>query len=300
MATSDYSPLLRTSVGRNTAVQHHQPIDAHYYNVTDEESWPIAGLLVLLDGEGMPVRAELHIDDSLDDEIIEVAMRRARLMLQDQYIGGDPVSLRVLENFQMRAPLEIRLPPLGARPALRRRRHQWQTYAAGGAVVLAAALLIWFLIGALRGDEPTTAGADDPDTPQTAMLESASPSSASSDGADNAPVEADAAAETQAVDSTAGESNLPPSRNARPDLGIGMRVRIVPGLQLALRSEPGADAGQVIGAMADGTEAVIIGGPRYTQGTEDTIVWWYIELENGVQAWAAANTSSQTLLIPTE
>src|SRR5690606_674597 len=133
-----------------------------------------------------------------------------------------------------------------------------------------------------------------------AMLESASPSSASSDGADNAPVEADAAAETQAVDSTAGESNLPPSRNARPDLGIGMRVRIVPGLQLALRSEPGADAGQVIGAMADGTEAVIIGGPRYTQGTEDTIVWWYIELENGVQAWAAANTSSQTLLIPTE
>jgi hypothetical protein len=77
-----------------------------------------------------------------------------------------------------------------------------------------------------------------------------------------------------------------------------MRIAIVPGLQLALRSEPGADAGEVVGSMSDGEEATIIGGPRMTQGDSDTIVWWLVQLDDGAQAWAAANTSQQTLLVP--
>jgi hypothetical protein len=94
------------------------------------------------------------------------------------------------------------------------------------------------------------------------------------------------------------QGELPKSRNARDDLGIGMRVTIVPGLQLALRSQPGADAGIVVGVMRDGQAALIIGGPHMTQGDSDTIVWWLVELEDGTQAWAAANTSQQTLLMP--
>lgn len=303
MTTSDYSPLLRTTVGRNTAAQHHQAIDAHYYNVTDDESWPIAGLLVLLDGQGLPVRAELHCDESLDDEVIGVAMRQARLLLQDQYIGGDPVDMRILENFQMRTPLEVRLPPLGARPNPRRRGNAWQTYALGGAVVALAALLIWVLVGVLRPDEPSAARTNSDGNSPTAMSEAVvdtATETASADDGEEPAAGAATSTDVQMVDTAGQESALPPSRNARPDLSIGMRVRIVPGLQLALRSEPGATAGKVIGAMADTTEATIIGGPRFTQGNDDTIVWWYIELDNGVQAWAAANTSSQTLLIPTE
>jgi hypothetical protein len=65
-----------------------------------------------------------------------------------------------------------------------------------------------------------------------------------------------------------------------------------------LRSQPGADAGIVVGAMSDGQVATIIGGPHMTQGDSDTIVWWLVELEDGTQAWAAANTSQQTLLMP--
>jgi hypothetical protein len=77
-----------------------------------------------------------------------------------------------------------------------------------------------------------------------------------------------------------------------------MRVAIVPGLRLALRSEPGAEAGVVVGDMVDGEEATVIGGPRMTQGDSDTIVWWLVQLDDGTQAWAAANTSQQTLLVP--
>jgi hypothetical protein len=98
----------------------------------------------------------------------------------------------------------------------------------------------------------------------------------------------------------ANNENLPLSRNARSDLGIGMKVQVVPGLRLALRSEPGADRGIVVGEMGEGIVATIVGGPEYSQGDADTIVWWYVDLPNSTQAWAAANTSQQTLLMPAQ
>jgi hypothetical protein len=113
-------------------------------------------------------------------------------------------------------------------------------------------------------------------------------------------VDASDAEPTPVVPGIPDGGDLPASRNARPELGIGVRVQMTPGLQLALRSQPGADAGEIIGAMGAGDVATIVGGPRMTAGDSDTIVWWYVELDNGIQAWAAANTSQQTLLVPIE
>jgi hypothetical protein len=103
---------------------------------------------------------------------------------------------------------------------------------------------------------------------------------------------------TQIIPGVPDGGNLPLSRNARPELRIGVQVQMTPGLQLALRSQPGADVGEIVGAMGAGDVATIVGGPRMTAGDSDTIVWWYVELADGTQAWAAANTSQQTLLVP--
>jgi hypothetical protein len=77
-------------------------------------------------------------------------------------------------------------------------------------------------------------------------------------------------------------------------------VRIKPGLRLTLRSEAGADAGESVGFMENSQEAVIIAGPTQLPGNSDTIIWWFVRLDNGVEAWAAANTSELTLLEPVE
>ena len=78
MTTGEYSPLLRNGSSRTNPAQHHLPIHSHYFDITDIESWPVAGLLVLLDGQGQPVRAELHLYDDLQPHVQEAAIRQAR------------------------------------------------------------------------------------------------------------------------------------------------------------------------------------------------------------------------------
>ena len=306
MATGDIPSTLRSSLGRAAHSPHFQAIDAHYFNITDIQAWPIAGLLVLLDGKGQPVRADLHLYDELPSHVQEAAVRQSRLVLQEGYVGVDPVPLRILETQQLREAMDVRLAPPGerlhdARPV------RWQPFAAGGLALVALAALIWLVLFLVRpgGGEVTGASEATPQPPNVA----ASTTSPDAQGAallnvsqqegavgQAVVVEGEGSAASDPASSPAGE--LAPSRNARADLGIGMRVAIVPGLQLALRSEPGADAGEVVGAMSDGEAATIIGGPRTTQGDSDTIVWWFVQLDDGTQAWAAANTSQQTLLVP--
>lgn len=295
MTTGDYSPLLRSGSSRSSATQHHLPIHANYYDITDIESWPVAGLLVLLDGQGQPVRAELHFYDALDEHTQEAAIRQARLVLQERYLGGAPVPVRILETMPAREEMLVRLPPLGARPmTVQSLALRWRPYGMIAAAVVGVILLIW-LVSALLGS-----GSNEGDGSEVATM----PESVSQSGgevATNAPPVAEGEATVEGAPAAAAPAsggNLPVSRNARGDLGIGMRVQAVPGLRLALRSEPGADRGIVIGEMAEGDVATIVGGPEYTQGDADTIVWWYVDLPNSTQAWAAANTSQQTLLMP--
>lgn len=305
MATGELPTIPRGSLGRTPNTPHFQAIDAHYFNITDIQAWPIAGLLVLLDGKGQPVRAELHLYDELPSHVQEAAVRQSRLVLQEGYVGLDPVPLRILETQQLREAMDVRLAPPGERmPAAKPVR--WQPYALGGLALAAVAALIWLALlffrpagGEVAGAPQPAAGQPEASAPAQAGLQAraADAGVAVSDvvliSGDGAGVGA-AAGDAEAVE----PGDLPPSRNARADLGIGMRVAIVPGLMLTLRSEPGADAGEAVGSMVDGEAATIIGGPRLTRGDSDTIVWWLVQLDDGTQAWAAANTSQYTLLIP--
>jgi hypothetical protein len=207
------------------------------------------------------------------------------MVLQEHYVGGDPLPLRILTTLQMREAMDVRLPAAAVREVEPKRPPWWGIGAAVAGVALVA-LLIWGLSNFLRSG----AEAEGEETP-----------AASQDTGEQASVEGDTATQQsseQEGDAPAQQSDLPPSRNARSELGIGMRVQIVPGLSLVLRSEPGADAGSEVGYMADGSQAQIVAGPQMTQGDSDTIVWWLVQLDDGTQAWAAANTSQQTLLIP--
>jgi hypothetical protein len=296
MTTGDYSPLLRDGSSRSSTAQHHLPIHAHYYDITDIESWPIAGLLVLLDGQQQPVRAELHLYDGLEPHVQDAAIRQARLVLQESHLGGDPVPVRILETMQVREEMLVRLPPVGTRPM-----HvsalpwgQWRPYgiAAIGALLLVA--LIWVVV-ALTGGDPEESAV----VPSTPIVDNQLVGEVQEETPIGTGGEAVSQTEVSNAPAASG-GELPPSRNARTDLGIGVPVQVVPGLQLALRSEPGVDRGLVIGALTDGVVATIIGGPEYRAGDADTIVWWFVELDNGTQAWAAANTSDQTLLMPAQ
>jgi hypothetical protein len=293
MTTSDYSPLLRSGSSRGSATQHHLPIHAHYFDITDIESWPIAGLMVLLDNQAQPVRAELHLYDNLDPQVQDVAIRQARLVLQERYLGGGPVPVRIMETLQVREGMQVRLPPLGARP-MSVQAFAKRPYTMVGAGILVLVALIWLVIALQGRDGDVDPVVADPGSGDTVATQETAGSAEVLDTT----AEGEPAIEDAADAPPASSADLPPSRNARGDLGIGVRVQIVPGLQLALRSEPGADLGSVLGAMTDGVEATIIGGPEYTQGDSDTIVWWFVELDDGTQAWAAANTSQQTLLMP--
>ena len=303
MTTGEYTPLLRSGSSRSSGTQHHIPITSHYFDITDIESWPIAGLLVMLDGMAQPVRAELHLYDELQPHVQDAAIRQARLILQEKYLGGAPVPVRILETFQVREEMIVRLPPLGARSghvasyAVSRAfslPRQWRQYGVLGGTVLGLILVVWLVIGLMSGGRADD-GSDLAATTTTANSQAQSQQAAEVSTDNNTQADIEPAVETA---SAPGDVGLPVSRNARGDLRIGMRVQPVPGLRVALRTEPGIDTGTTFGELADGDTAMIVGGPEYRQGDTDTIVWWFIELPNGVQAWTAANTSLQTLLMP--
>src|SRR5689334_13846287 len=198
MTTSEYSPLLRSGSSRTNATQHHLAINSHYYDITDIESWPIAGLLVLLDGQGQPVRAELHLYDDLEPHVQEAAIRQARLVLQEGYAGGAPVPVRILETFQVREEMLVRLPPQGTpnhgrtlnrnlnrtlsrqvNSAFAGLNQRWRSYSLIGATAIILLVLAIWLFSALKGgngEEPlvadnTPAATSQPNEPLVADAE---------------------------------------------------------------------------------------------------------------------------------
>ncbi len=263
-----------------------QAIPARYFNITDSNAWPVAGLLVLMDGQEQPVRAELHLYDELPSHIHEGAVRQARAVLQERFASPEPLPLRIMQISQMRDALDVRLPSERTRvmPARRRTRLSPRIIVAAIAATLVIGLGAWAL--SHREDLPLLAEQGGDAAAPTAEVRMAIGSTQFEEAPEG--------------DATPGAMMLPPSINANPTIGIGLRVSIVTGLRLTLRSEPGADAGNAIGYMMDADEATVIGGPVMTQGTSDTIVWWLVRLDDGTEAWAAANTSDTTLLVPVE
>jgi hypothetical protein len=267
-----------------------QAIGAHYYNITDPDGQPIGALVVLLDRRQQPVRAELHLHDEQPDEVVTIAVRQAYHILGDRYAGAESLPMQARESFIFGETLRVPLgdPTLVEEP----RRRSWWPIAAGAAALVLLIGLYW-AFSTLLGR--TSAASED--TPASAPIAAA---------ATETPPASQPAPASQ-------PSELPPSKNANPALRIGSRVRISPGYTLTLRSEAGADSGQIVGYMvADpsagddpslrllGPTAEIVDGPILTQGKSDTIVWWYVRFNEGSEAWAAANTSDVTLLQPAE
>ncbi len=292
--TANDSPLKTTSsIGGIRAPASFQAIEAKYYNITDRTGMPIAGLLVLQDRLQRPVRAELHLYDDLEDSMREVALRQSQLILQDRYYSREPVQLRVMHTFPERSAVDVPLPAGQSKKQAsaggKSGGVNWKMVAGVVIGLLLVAAIIWG-VSHFMGQR------------QTASSDGAAP-------AVSAPVESSSQGETsQETQTTAATGSnpapqtngLPPSKNAHPDLAVGQTVRVVPGYQITLRSEPGAESGVDVAYMKEGDQAVIIGGPVWAQGDSDTIVWWQVQLPDGTEAWAPANTSQLRLLEPVE
>ena len=241
-----------------------QGIRADYYNLTDLQGAPLAGLLVLMDRRGRPVRAEIHMHTTAADALYDIAVRQARGLISDRYNSDRPIRLYPLRVQLENDPLSVQ--PQGSR------RHTKTAFAPGPSLLLAAGLLLllsalfsgWFLNEWLSGD--LTGGA-------------ASPAAAGNDAF---------------IVETNG---LPPSRNAIP-MQVGDRIQLMPGYEITLRTQAGAQAGAVVANLQNANRMTILNGPIWLQGNSDTIVWWYVRLDDGAEGWAPANTSELTVLQP--
>ena len=294
----------RSQLSQESLHSRVKAIDATYYNITNVDGWPIAGLLVLLDSGGHAVRAELQFADGIDEQQQDIALRQGKSLLQRRYARAmantSTLELRVLETYQYKESLHIQL-PISITDTSESyfnwlRGIRWPYWAAGAALLFVLMVGIITLPTLLRGTG--TSGVVEV-TPAVGQSEQAVEGQAATTDQSTAVLPA-VQSEIHVDPFVAQTNNLAASTNANPNLAVGMRVRIRPTYALSLRSEPGATAGRELGHMKDGEEALIIGGPYWLEGNSDTIVWWYVQLDNGVEAWAAANTSELTLLEPVQ
>lgn len=282
--TAESTPISSTlsQIQRTSVHSELQPIAADYYNLTSASGKPIAGLLVLLDRRQRPVRAELHVPDAIDAQSEEMAQRQAQLLLSDRYTGEGNLTLNILYAQIGFDRLSVPLSPPPPPSAIPR----WlRPVGLGLAAIILLMAAGWFL-------NDLFTGADTPVAEAPTVIDA--PAAAVDTNSTAAP---EAAAEPTPFSLISQTNGLPESRNALP-LQIGQRVRIRGGYQVALRTEPGASAGTVIGAMVGGDEATVVNGPVWLAGTSDTIVWWRVLLDDGSEAWVSANTSDLTLLEP--
>lgn len=265
---------------RSSVSSQLQPVQAEYYTIVDAEEWPIAGLVVLVDRRKHPVRAELHLYEELTDHRNEFALRQSQAVINERYYSDEPIQLQVMQSYAWRETLQVRTsaaPLPEPNDPLAFVQQYWQYILAGSAALVLIAL-IWAITAFFRssGEEtpPTTAATTEQSQAVT-----------------------DPSAAVAATPAPAQSNGLAASRNADPQLAVGRRLRVLPGIEgVALVSEPGPDQDKVIGHISAGDEADIIGGPVLLQGNSDTIVWWQVQLTDGRQAWVPANTSEVTLL----
>ncbi len=251
-----------------------QGIRADYYNLTDLQGQPLAGLLVLMDRRGRPVRAEIHMNNNIADSLYEIALRQSLRLIEDRYKSDRPVRLYPLRMQLNSDPLSVQPRGSASGPAIA------PAPASGSPLLLIGAMLLlisalfsgWFLNDWLSGDLAQS------NAPANIALGSAS-------GNANTFV---LIAET---------NGLPPSRNAIP-MNVGDRIRLLPEYKISLRSEAGAQAGAIVSNLQDANHMTILNGPIWLEGNSDTIVWWYVRVDNGAEGWVPANTSDLTLLEP--
>lgn len=261
-------PVPRLSVA---ALDRQQAIQTDYYTLTEPNGGPVAVLLVLLDRQRNPVRAELHLYAEASDEAREYSFRQGRALLERRYVSPELVPLQILESQPLGDAIQVRTEGINVPPPVANWWPNGQALA-GLALLALLFLVIW---GVWRW-----AGSATPAVEETQASDTAAP----------------AASEVLPTLAPAvGDQNLPASVQANPNLAVGKRIRVLPNLQVWLVRDPGPD-GTRVGVLQDQQEATIIDGPVLTQGKSDTIVWWRIRLDDGAEAWAPANTSEVALL----
>ncbi len=278
--TTQASGMTLSQGKRDSAHAELQAIDGAYYNITDSSGAPLAGLLVLMDRKKRPVRAELHLHESTTGAFYDQAVRQAQLLVADRYFGPEQLPLIVLyaRLAQDRIPVTLQAPPPpSGLPGWRR-----------PAALALLALIIFGALGWFLND--WVGGTSSSGSTQPAALAPAQP--AAEEAAPAQPV-------AEEPEGRIFETNgLPASRNALP-LDLGQKVQLKAGIQgITLRTLAGASAGEVIGYLEPSMQATLINGPIWLQGNSDTIVWWFVRTDSGIEAWAPANTSEFTLLEP--
>ena len=248
-----------------------QGIRADYYNLTDLQGAPLAGLLVLMDRRGRPVRAEVHMHISAADTLYEIAVRQARRLITDRYNSDRPIRLYPLRVQLDNDPLSVQPQGSGRNVVPVSGSSNLLLMLFGVLLVLTAVFGGWFLNEWLSGDLATGG---------TSFFAGGDSSSA---GALERPI-----VET---------NGLAPSRNAIP-MEVGDRVQLLPAYKITLRSQAGAQAGVEVAQLQNADRMTILNGPIWLQGNSDTIVWWYVRIDDGPEGWIPANTSELTLLEP--
>lgn len=298
MAEDASNPGTVSPIRMSSAHSNLQGISAEYYNLTDVKGAPLAGLLVLMDRRDRPVRAEVHMNDTTTGALYEMALRQANLLITDRYRSDKPIRLYPLRVRLDHDPLSVELKA----PSRDTGVPGWFFPVVGGVLALVLALAAgWFLNDWLRGASTGLALPGNP--PAVAQP----PANAGGETAGQSPAGDQAAAPggsgNPGTDGGASEgrrfetNGLPPSRNAVP-MEVGGRARLQPGYSTAIRSQAGAEAGEIIGYLQNADEMTLIDGPVWLQGNSDTIVWWYVRLDDGTEGWVPANTSDLTLLQP--
>ncbi|MBV7330871.1 hypothetical protein KFU94_22030 [Chloroflexi bacterium TSY] len=305
MTKTNYIVQTAHGLNPNPGNTQFQPIHATYFNIVSNQGWPIGGLLILLDSTNQPVRAELHLYEDVGEQAHETAIRHAIQLLRKRF-AQEPegsiseLDLRVMGIYEQRETIQVQLPVGRIQDTTPSRSLPLSlpTTAMATALLLFLVSGIWAALVFFRSSDignslDATAGADS--IPETPIDNSPATVSTTASQENNSVSNVEADPIDPAFPQT---NNLPVSRLANAALEVGRRVRIRPSFTLTLRSQPGASAGEEKGYMQDQQEATIIGGPYWTRGDSDTIVWWYVRLDSGLEAWAAANTSQFMLLEP--
>ena len=252
-----------------------QPYPARYYDFVGDSGQREANMVVVLDSQGRALQAELHYDHTLPTFTQSKLQRQAQSILSSRFLGsGATTPLYIFEYGSQVARADVMHTGEDAAPE----GSVNLLYVAVGilAMFVVAALLFWMLNSLFRGRQEVA------DAPTATPVTVAAPA---------------ALAPTADVSAPGIQTNgLPGSKLANPAIGVGKTVKMRPGLRSAVLNAAGPDQGEIVGYMQDGDTAVVIGGPTWLQGDSDTIVWWYVDLPDGVRGWTPANTSQFTLL----
>ncbi len=311
-------------------------ITADYYNLTESDGWPIAGLVVLLDRHHRPVRAEVHLYDNTMGRRQDDALNNANLLLIQRYRSlteeASKLPLRVMRTRQeldtLQVQLDIDTAPTPAQPETSR-SFNWFSPATGivtATVVIIAALLATIAFLIQRNANPVErVPATEPAVVQTAeiggtdlpyygdelQIVDSSPSqqqitvaeeTQATTEAGEVPAPPPALAATTPVTSDyvnpypPQTNDLPVSRVAHT-FALQDKAQIAVG-HLAVQSEPDPDPTFSVAWKEQGTTVQLIGGPIWKSGDTDTIVWWYVRTDDNEEGWMASNGSTIRFLVP--